>query len=213
MKYSIRLLLILLLLIPLKAYPLDLYHMLDTGPLITINRDSNDKFESITTYALVNAPLQYVWDTVLNIDDYARYMPRMVRSQILNKNEANTEMIAAFEIDTFMSNTKYQLKYMIDETRRTIDMYHYAGALKGSRWHWEFQTQGGNTFIICTGASKSFSALIKAVDDSTQTLTIGINITSMLANIRYIKGRSELLYAGNKKSVSKDVMSSHLNGP
>jgi len=186
--------------------------MLDKGPLITINRDAHDKFESITSYALVNAPLQYVWDTVLNIDDYARYMPRMVRSQIINKNEANTEMIVAFEVDTFMSNTKYQLKYMIDETRHTIDMYHHAGALHGSRWHWDFQPQGGNTVIICTGASKNLSALIKAVDDSTQTLTIGVNITSMLANIRYIKERSELLYAKDK-GVSKRFESSGPDDP
>ena len=198
MKHSIRLLPMLLLLIPLYAYPLNLDYMLDKGPLITINRDNNEKFESITTYALVYAPLQYVWDTMLNIEDYARYMPRMVTSEIVKRNGDNTEIVAAFELDTAINNTKYKLKYSIDANSRIITIDHHSGSLKGSQWHWEFQAQGDDTIIICTGASKNFSAFIKAIDDKTQTLTVGINIMSMLANIRYIKDRSELLYADDK---------------
>jgi ribosome-associated toxin RatA of RatAB toxin-antitoxin module len=202
MKNGIRLLAILLLLIPLNAHSLDLQHMLDKGPLIAINRDKDEKFESITTYALVNAPLQYVWDTVLNIDDYERYMPRIVKSQVIKRNEDNTEIIAAFELNTAINNTKYTLKYIIDAKNHTIAINHHAGALKGSHWHWEFYPRGTDTIAICTGASKNFSAFINAVDDGTQTLTIGINITSMVANTRYIKERSELLYTKGR-GVSK----------
>lgn len=172
--------------------------MLDKGPLITINRDNNDKFESITTYALIYAPLSYVWNTFLNIEDYARYVPRMAKSEIVKMNETNTEMIAEFEIDTFISNTNYQLKYIIDDKKQIIDIYHHSGALKGSQWHWEFQAQGTYTVIICTGASHNFSALIKAIDDKSQTLSIGINIVGTLANMRYIKERSERLYTERK---------------
>jgi ribosome-associated toxin RatA of RatAB toxin-antitoxin module len=212
MKYSIRLLSILLLLIPLNVYPLNLDHMLDKGPLITINRDEDGKFESITTYALVYAPLQYIWDTVLNIEDYAQYMPRMVTSKIVKRNEDNTEIIAEFELDTAIHNTNYKLKYSIDANSRTIAIDHHSGALKGSQWHWEFQTQGEDTVIICTGASKNISAFIKVIDDRTQTLTVGINIISMLANIRYIKERSELLYADDK-GVSNSTDVPTLSGP
>jgi len=211
MKYVMRLLPILLLVIPLNASPLNLHHMLDKGPLITINRDSNDEFESITTYALINAPVQYVWDAVLNIEDYARYMPRMVRSEVVKRNTDNTEIIAAFEVLTFMNNTNYTLRYRIDDTNRTIVIDHHSGALKGSRWHWKFQAQGEDTIIICTGGSKNLSVFIKAIDDSTQTLTIGINISSMLANISYIKERSELLYVGDK-GLTNTVESSRPDG-
>jgi len=200
-----------LLVIPLNASPLNLHHMLDKGPLITINRDSNDEFESITTYALINAPVQYVWDAVLNIEDYARYMPRMVRSEVVKRNTDNTEIIAAFEVLTFMNNTNYTLRYRIDDTNRTIVIDHHSGALKGSRWHWKFQAQGEDTIIICTGGSKNLSVFIKAIDDSTQTLTIGINISSMLANISYIKERSELLYVGDK-GLTNTVESSRPDG-
>jgi ribosome-associated toxin RatA of RatAB toxin-antitoxin module len=187
--------------------------MLDQGPLITINRDNNERFESITTYALVSAPLQYVWDTVLNIEDYARYMPRMVSSEIVQRNGDNTEIIAAFELDTAISNTKYKLRYSIDKKSNTIVINHYSGDLKGSQWHWEFQAQGEDTIIICTGASKNFSAFIKAIDDSTQTLTVGINIMSMLANIRYIKERSEELYGYDKSVLSSAGNNSKLSSP
>ena len=210
MKYSIRLLAILLLLIPLNTYPLNLDHMLDRGPLITINRDAHDNFESITTYALIYAPLQYVWDAVLNIEDYAQYMPRMIKSEVVKRNKDNTEIIAAFELDTAIYNTKYKLKYSIDASRRIIAINHHSSALKGSQWHWVFQPQGEDTIIICTGASKNLSAFIKALDDRTQTLTVGINIISMLANIRYIKERSELLYGGD---TSKDATSSSPDSP
>lgn len=198
MKYSIRIFSLLLLLIPLNAYPLNLDRMLDQGPLLTINRDENEKFESITTYALVAAPLQYVWDTVLHIEDYARYMPRMLTSEIVQRNSDNTEIVAAFELDTALNNTKYKLKYRIDKQSHTIAIDHHSGDLKGSQWHWEFQANEEKTIIICTGASKNFSGFIKAIDDSRQTLTVGINIMSMLANIRYIKEQSELRYADDK---------------
>lgn len=212
MKYSIWLLPILILLIPLNACPLNLDHMLDKGPLITINRDDNEKFESITTYALIDAPLSYVWDTVLNIEDYARYMPRMVTSKVVERNADNTEIIGEFELDTAINNTKYKLTYSIDVDSRTIAIDHHSGALKGSQWHWEFQAQGEDTIIICTGASKNLSVFVKALDDRMQTLTVGINIISMLANIRYIKERSELLYAGDK-GVSNRIESARPDGP
>jgi ribosome-associated toxin RatA of RatAB toxin-antitoxin module len=211
MQCVMRLFPILLLVIPLHAYPLNLHHMLDKGPLITINRDAHDEFESITTYALVNAPVQYVWNVVLNIEDYARYMPRMIKSEVIQRNADNTEVIAAFEVRTFMNNTNYTLRYRIDDTSRTIAIDHHSGALKGSRWHWKFQAHGEDTIIICTGGSKNLSVFIKAIDDSTQTLTIGINISSMLANISYIKERSELLYAGDK-GVSSTGESSRPDG-
>jgi len=198
MKYVMRLLPILLFMIPLNAYSLNLHHLLDKGPLITINRDAHDEFESITTYALINAPVQFVWDTVLNIEDYAQHMPRMVKSEVLERNADNTEIIAEFELDTAISNTNYKLKYCIDAANRTIAIDHHSGALKGSRWHWEFQAHGEDTIIICTGGSKNLSFFIKAIDDRTQTFTVGINIMSMLANINYIKERSELLFAGDE---------------
>ena len=211
MKYLMRLLPILLLVFPLNAYSLNIHHMLDKGPLITINRDVQNEFESITTYALISAPLSYVWDTVLKIEDYARHMPRMVKSEVVERNADNTEVIAEFEVRTFMNNTNYTLRYRIDDTNRTIAIDHHSGALKDSRWHWEFQAHGEDTIIICTGASKNLSVFIKAIDDSTQTLTIGINISSMLANISYIKEQSELLYAGDK-GVSNTVESSRPDG-
>jgi ribosome-associated toxin RatA of RatAB toxin-antitoxin module len=198
MNYIMRFFPILLLVIPLNAYSLNLHHMLDKGPLITINRDSHEEFESITTYALISAPLSYVWDTVLKIEDYAQHMPRMVKSEVIQRNADNTEIIAAFELDTAINNTKYKLRYSIDATNRTIAIDHHSGALQGSRWHWQFQEQGEDTVVICTGGSKNLSVFIKAIDDRTQTLTVGINIMSMLANISYIKERSELLYAGDK---------------
>ncbi|MBN1255728.1 MAG: hypothetical protein JXA50_10690 [Deltaproteobacteria bacterium] len=213
MKYNtIRLLSLLLLLIPLHAYSLNLDHMLDKGPLITINRDSHEEFESITTYALICAPVSYVWDTVLKIEDYAQHMPRMVKSEVVQRNAEDTEIIAEFELDTAINNTKYKLKYCIDANNRTITIYHYSGALKGSRWHWEFQAQGADTIIICTGGSKNLSLFIKAIDDRTQTITVGINIMSMLANINYIKERSELLYKA-AQGVSKKVELSNPDGP
>ena len=211
MKYVKRLLPILLLVVPLNAYPLNLHHMLDKGPLITINRNAHNEFESITTYALINAPVQYVWDAVLNIEDYAQHMPRMIKSEVLERNADNTEIIAAFELDTAINNTNYKLRYSIDAANRTIAIDHHAGALKGSRWRWQFQAQGEDTIVICTGGSKNLSVFIKAIDDRTQTLTVGINIMSMLANISYIKERSELLYAGDK-GVSNTVESSRPDG-
>jgi hypothetical protein len=149
---------------------------------------------------------------MLNIEDYARYMPRMVTSEVVKRNGDNTEIIAAFELDTAIHNTKYELKYSIDKKSHSIAISHYSGDLKGSQWHWEFQAQGEHTIIICTGGSKNFSAFIKAIDDSTQTLTVGINIMSMLANVRYIKERSELLYADDK-SVLSSAGNPTLSGP
>lgn len=212
MHCRIKLMFLIFLLIPVKAYPLDFCQALEKGPLIAINRDNNNQFRSITTYALIYAPLRYVWDTILNIEDYSSYMPRVTKSKTIQTNEDDTEIIAEFEIKAFMRNTKYQLKYIIDNTKRTINVYHHSGDLEGSHWHWRFQSKGSNTFIICTGASLNFSSFLRAIDDRNQTLTVGVNISSMLTNIRYIKERCESIYE-NDKNVSNGFLPATLGGP
>ena len=139
-------------------------------------------------------------------------MPRVKKSKTIQTNENDTEKIAEFAVKAFVRNTKYQLKYIIDTTKRTIDIYHHSGALEGSHWHWRFQSQGSNTFIKCTGASLNFSSFLQAIDDKNQTLIVGVNISSMLTNIRYIKERSESIYEDNK-NVSNRSLPATLDDP
>jgi len=62
----------------------------------------------------------------------------------------------------------------------------YTDGLKGSEWCWEFLKTEEGTVIICTGGSKNLSDFFRAMNDSTQKSSVGINIWSMRTNIGYI---------------------------
>ncbi len=187
-------LIVFLTLITAGSLPsLDLSTLLRQGPVITIQQDGKGRFQSATARVYVNAPPEYVWNTILDLDNYKKFMPKVVFSRVLRR-EAN-HIIARFEIEVPMVNTKYTLRYNPDRERNRIDIKRVEGDLAGSHWHWRLTPMKKGTLVTYTGTTKNFSSLLSRVEDDQQTITVGVNISAVMAATKAVKIKAEADYA------------------
>jgi len=199
-RYVFLLLLVLgVMFLPEQARSFDFFTILQNGPLLTINRDRDGVFQSVTVYAIVNAPLDRVWDTVLDIDSYREYMPRVIEARVLKRNPG-AGITARFEIEVPMRNTRYELKFSPDREKKSIAVGRLSGDLEGSSWQWQFEDMGEKTMIIYRGVIRNYSSFLQRFDDREQTITVGINISTLLATVKSIKERSELLWRSRPRA-------------
>jgi ribosome-associated toxin RatA of RatAB toxin-antitoxin module len=173
---------------------LDYNAILEKSPLISINRDKNGSFESVMILAVIYSPFETVWKTIMDINAYPSYMPRVLKAKVFEKNEYGKEIKADYELEVPIKNTKYTLSHYFDSDKKTIDVKQISGDLNGSSWYWKFEEQGDKTLVMYTGRIVNFSKFLQAFDDKEQTISVGINISSCLATIKSIKDRSEDLF-------------------
>ena len=198
MKKIFILCLVLATALPLNSF--DFYRTLKKQPLLTIDRNSKGKFMSVTGIAMIEAPFEVIWDVLMDINSYRTYMPRVVESKIIAVKKGGKEVIARFEIEVPMRNTRYTLRHMLNKEKKRIDIYRSGGDLKGSHWHWRFYPRRKNrTLIVYRGLTANFSSFLQSFDDKDQTITVGVNISSNLATIRSIKKRAEFVHTFSVK--------------
>jgi len=188
MKYF---LVISILLSAAAAYPLDLNRLINNGPVITINRDDKGSLKSVSVISIINAPVDIIWKTISDIDAYSSFMKRVVKSKI-TRREGN-EIDAEFEIDVPFTNTAYTLRHVFNREKMRISVFRIAGDLKDSRWEWEFYPEKKRTVIVYRGTMKNYPSVLERFDDETSTISIGVNISSLLTTIKAIRERSEQL--------------------
>lgn len=185
----------LLLLLMVSMVPsveaLDFYAELEKGPLISVKRHANGSFNYAEAMVVIAAPAELVWDTILDIDSYQNYMSRIVEARTLSGGPDKEELIARFEIDTPMSNTKYTLRHVINKKERSIKVYQISGDLKGSSWYWKLVPRGRKTFVKYGGRTVNYSSFLQKFEDKEDTITVGINISSLMTTIKFIKDRAE----------------------
>lgn len=198
MKKIFVLCLVLAATLPLNSF--NFYRTLKKQPLLTIDRNPQGKFMSVTGIAMIEAPFEIIWDVLMDINSYKTYMPRVVESKILSVKKGGKEVMARFEIEVPMRNTRYTLRHILNKKKRRIDIYRTGGDLEGSHWHWRFYPRGkSRTLIVYRGLTANFSSFLQSFDDKDQTITVGVNISSNLATIRAIKKRAEFVHTFSTK--------------
>ncbi len=189
MKKTAAMLLCLLLTQPLGA--MDFYAMMRRSPLMTINRTPSGEFLSVTSMTIINAPFDVIWDTIIDINSYRSYMPKVLRAEVTGVSENGKEITAKFEIEVPMRNTRYTIKYILDKPGKKIDVIRIAGDLEGSYWQWRFFPREDHTMVIYSGKTDNFSKFLQSFDDKNQSILIGVNISTNLTTVKSIKDRAE----------------------
>lgn len=164
-----------------------------------VQRNDDGTFKAVVTYAIIRAPAQLIWETILDINSYTKYMPRLVEANLLEDRSSENEIYASFEIEVPMKNTRYTLKHVLNSENNTITIYPVSGDLEGSRWQWKLYPQGNSTLVVYTGRTVNYSAFLQTFEDRQQTITVGINISSNMTTIQSIKDRAEYLFMKEKK--------------
>ncbi|NOZ85773.1 MAG: hypothetical protein GXP49_05855 [Deltaproteobacteria bacterium] len=199
MKYSISILLALIgLLFPLEPSAAGpgmknmprLSTLLEKGVVVVIETNKNNKFKSATAYIPVDAPAQKVFDTILDFSGYPSFMPTCIKADVLSKTQ--DQAVVKYELEVPGLNTKYTVQYRIDSEHLAIYAKWKAGDLEGSRWTWRLvPLEKNRTLVEYKGTTKNFSSFAASLEDKRQTLTVGINVTSVVASVRAVKARAE----------------------
>lgn len=190
---------VLLVLVSLDLHAVDLAGLLAEGPVLTVKQSGEGKFMYASALVQINAPSDFVWNVIMDLDHYCDFMPRVVYSKIQTKSEDGREMTVKFEISVPLVNQRYTLKYSADPEKKIIRIAQIAGDLQGSYWQWNLTPNGKGTLVRYIGATRNYSALLQKFEDDQQTVTVGVNVSSVMTVTRTIKKRAEKLYAENKQ--------------
>jgi len=164
--------------------------MLEHGPIVSIEQSAAGKFQRCTALAKVNAPIAKVWQVVLDYAHYKDFVPKVVDSEVVGQDATHVDV--RFEIDVPGVNTKYVMRHYLHPETHTVEMNWMKGDLKGSRWVLHLEpTADGKTLLSYSGASQHFSAILEDLEDSQQTITVGVNVSSALTVVKALQARAE----------------------
>ncbi len=168
----------------------ELAGLLAAGPLVRIEMDPAGKFKEGLAIAEVDAPIDTVWTVLTDFKGYTTWMPRVEQCDITRDG---ADYLMDMKIDTPLVSTRYTNRATVDAVAKTIKIRHEKGDLKGTRYLWRVVPigDGKRTRLYYGGVIKNFSSVAESMEDDQQTITIGINVASLLATIKSVKIRSE----------------------
>jgi ribosome-associated toxin RatA of RatAB toxin-antitoxin module len=170
----------------------DLAPLLNRGPLVLVEQGADNKFAQATGVVLVDAAPDQVWAVLLKLDEFKRFMPKVTTSEIVKEKGGDVEV--RFVLDVPGPDTDYTVRFTPDAATKTLTGNWVAGDLKGSKWLWKVESApGGKTLLSHTLSVKNFSGLAQSLEDEQQTVTVGVNVGSVLAATKAVKHRAESL--------------------
>lgn len=164
--------------------------LLARGPLALVEQTKDGKFSQATAIVLVSAPIEKVYETVLDHARFKDFMPKVLTSEIEKSTSKSFDI--RFVIDVPGPDTDYTIRYVRDDAKRTLKGTWVKGDLKDSKWEWRLEaTADGKTLLYHQLAVKNFSSVLTSLEDEQQTMTVGVNISSAIAATQAVKTRVE----------------------
>lgn len=169
---------------------IDLSPMLQKGPLVQVEEATGGKFGNATGIVVVDAPPEKVWDVIVKMDEFKTFMPKVTTSEIVKKS--GNDFDVHFVLDVPGPDTDYTVRWSPDPANKTLSGSWVSGDLKASKWYWKIEAApNGKSLVTHTLAVKNFSSIAQSLEDESQTVTVGINVGSVLAAIKAVKKRAE----------------------
>lgn len=169
----------------------DVGALLAKGPLVRLETDGNGRFRQATCIADVNADADLVWRVLTDYEQYQFFMPRM--EKLVVTREGN-DALMDIKLDTPLVATRYTNRMSPDHANKTLNVRQVKGDLSGSNYQWRVVPLGaGQARVYYSGVVKNFSSVAESFEDDQQTLTIGINVVSLMAATKAVKERAELM--------------------
>ena len=177
-------------LLALSLAQIDMAPQLQRGPLVLVEEGKGGKFGQATAIVLIDAPPEKVWDMLVKMDDQKSWMPKVLTSDITRKGPKDFDI--HFVLDVPGPDTDYVIRYTPDAKNRSLDGSWMSGDLKGSHWYWRVEeAPGGKTLLYHSISVKNFSAFAQSFEDDAQTITVGLNVSSVLTGAKGLKKHCE----------------------
>lgn len=171
----------------------ELSDLLAGGPLVRVETDENGRFKQALAIADVEAPADVVWGILV---DYAAYKDVFPRIDELSVSKDAHGTLVSFELDTPIVSTSYTHRYVEDAQKRVLRVNQVKGDLKGSAFTWRVTPLSPTrSRISYGGVVKNYSSMAERFEDDQQTMTVGINVVSLVQATKSVKRRAEQLQA------------------
>jgi len=163
--------------------------LLRGGPLVRVETDDTGRFKQALAIADVDAPADVVWGVLTDYPRYGEVFPRIEKLDI--ENDA-TGTLVSFVLDTPFVSTKYTHRYVENAAKRELQVNQVKGDLKGSAFTWRVTPlSDGRSRLSYGGVVKNYSSMAERFEDDQQTMTIGINVVSLVQATKAVKRRAE----------------------
>jgi hypothetical protein len=170
----------------------DLKPLLDRGPVVLLEDNSAGKFGQATAIVYVNKPPEKVFAVICDQGKLKDFMPKVTTSDYVATAGKPNEFDVRMVLDVPGPDTDYTIHFVKDAAKLTAKGSWAKGDLKGSTWLWKVEKAAdGNSIISHTLSIKNFSSALAAIEDDSQTMTVGVNVSSALAAVKAIKRRAE----------------------
>ncbi|MBI4577479.1 MAG: SRPBCC family protein [Planctomycetes bacterium] len=168
--------------------------LLGRGELVLVaSRDDGSPDEAVAM-ARMRAPLGRVWETLLDYPSYPRWVPKVVRSDVVRRAEGAPEVLdVKFEIEVPGWNYRYTIRYAVDEAGRTVLGSWHSGDLEGGRWNWRLYASGEETVVTYathTDVGRA-SRLVRELDDEYHSLSYGLDLSSAVLMVKALQREAE----------------------
>lgn len=173
----------------LAVAQLDMSPLLERGPMVLVEEGTGGKFAQATAIVIVDSPPEKVWALVKAQQNFKDFIPKVLVSEM---KPSGTDFEVRMVIDVPGPDTDYSVRYTIEDEKKTMNGCWVKGDLKASRWTWRVEpAPGGKSLLTHTVALKNFSGLAQSLEDENQTITVGVNVSSVLAATKAVKKKAE----------------------
>lgn len=170
----------------------ELKPLLEKGPLVLVEETSSGKFAQATAITEISAPPERVFATITDTGKFTQFMPKVTTSEVTKTEGKPNEYDVHTVLDVPGPDTDYVTHWTADPQKLEVVGRWKSGDLKDSTWLWKMErTREGTTLLSYTVSIRNFSSLLQNIEDSSQTMTVGVNVSSALAAAKAIKKRSE----------------------
>src|SRR5438270_11262295 len=90
--------------------------LLEKGQLVLVEPAKDGKFGTATGLMLVDAPPEKVWETLLKMEEFKQFMPKVTTSEVLRREK--NEMDVHFVLDVPGPDTDYTIRYTRDDANK-----------------------------------------------------------------------------------------------
>ncbi len=168
----------------------DLSQLLKAGPVVSVTVNQKGRFQAATAVIEVARPPAAVWAIATDFAQYTKFMPKVEESKVVRKGP--NQLQVTMELDVPGPDPEYTYRYDLHPATFTMSGRWIGGDLKDSYVEWRIEPLGkAGSLLYYTTSSLHFSSILQALEDSQQTITVGVNVAAALAVVKAIKRRAE----------------------
>jgi len=170
--------------------------LLEQGNLVIVRQDEDLSLINVTSGQIVDAPVEVVWNTITDYDNYPAFMPQTSEAEVLEQIDENKLVmrqvigVKIWRLPTF--DIEYQLVQSMEPPYK-VRFWHLTGELEGTYGGWDIVPLGDRTMIFYTLYS-NLTALgwgLGKLFESEPDFMIAINTATAIVISRTMKKECE----------------------